>query len=110
MLKSKESKFMKKILSLLGILVFLIHPLWGQLYHEYKLPKQIEQESNHTDKMTYYSFIGEYQKALEIDDLEEDTILTISKEDSLYFTQFKAQAALPFLINQAKKEQIFIIK
>jgi hypothetical protein len=73
----------------------------------YKLPKALNEDTN--GLMIQYSQIGEYQKTLEIADLEEENSKSLSKDDSLYFKKFKAQAAIPFLLNQTKDKKIVII-
>lgn len=58
---------------------------------------------------TDYSISEYYQKALETWDKNGGGVRQLSKEDSLYFSSFKAQNAKDYIVNRSKTEKVIII-
>jgi uncharacterized iron-regulated protein len=82
----------------------------------YKLSQDIE---NYMDKdtvpwrfqygATYYSFSGNYKKALQTWDKTMSKVPSITAQDSTYFKGFKPQDAKEYILNRSKKEKLIII-
>lgn len=75
----------------------------------YKFSDSIIANSSTYEAATFLSYIGEYQKALEIMDKYNPTTFNSSKEDSIYFNKFQPVHAIDYIINKSKTEQIIIL-
>jgi hypothetical protein len=58
---------------------------------------------------TDYSISGYYKKALETWDKNGATVPILTKEDSLYLTQFHPKNAKEYIVNRSKKEKVILI-
>lgn len=83
---------------------------------EFKFSDQIKKELTQEELRSaraswYYSYIGQYQKAMDTypDVDTRHGFDQLSKEDSLYFTTFKAVNAFDYILERARDEQIIII-
>ncbi|CAA9200188.1 hypothetical protein [Flavobacterium collinsii] len=108
---------MKLLFFSILISLFTISSLYSQTKKEiYQFSKDISAKiEKDTVKWKYqtgatdYSISGYYKKALETWDKNGATVPTITKEDSLYLTQFHPENAKTYIVNRSKKAKVILI-
>ena len=112
----KKKLFLIKCALLFGT-ILIGQPMADFLFQlPYKLPKEIDKKQEGVEEyiakdnqMIDYSFIGEYQKSLELAEDSTDMQLPLTKMDSSYCRNFQAHNAVNFILNKSKNENIVII-
>jgi len=82
----------------------------------YRLPSEIE-DLEKSDKpwqyeaygMLYYTWIGDYKKALELEQLYPTTYDDLTEEEISHFKTFKPVDAKEYILKRSKKERIIMI-
>ncbi len=78
--------------------------------HDLKFSFEMEEMERKSSAAYYYTFIGQYEKALESYELELEWGLdSLSQKDSLAFLNYKPVNAIDYLAERTKDEQVVII-